>query len=87
MGSGIGLVSEAIAACKDSKAEKEKAEAQDHVSPASQAHSSDSATSRSREPSPNPPAYSTFDPTSNDYGLFETADEEHALQSFGKGHA
>ncbi|KAL6720248.1 hypothetical protein ACLMJK_002169 [Lecanora helva] len=84
VGSGIGLASEAIAARKASKAEKEKAQtdgssiSHERLAPSS---------SRSRDPSPDPPAYSTLDPASAHYGLVEAEDENHARQLVEKGHA
>ena len=85
VGSGIGLASEAIAARKASKAEKEKAQAQGS-SNTSDLPPSPSVT-HSREPSPDPPAYSTLDPSSSDYGLVEAHDEDHARELVEKGHA
>lgn len=82
VGSGIGLASEAIAARKASKAEKQNAQAS-----TSQRSSHAAPISRSRDPSPDPPAYSSLDPSSSHYGLVETADEEHARQLIEQGHA
>ena len=82
VGSGIGLASEAIAARKANKAEKEKAQAQ-----ASSNTSGLAPGPSSRGPSPDPPAYSTLDPSSADYGLVEAEDEHHARQLIDKGHA
>ena len=85
VGSGIGLASEAIAARKARKAEKEKAQWQGDST--SHGPSLGPSPSRSREPSPDPPAYSTLDPSSADYGLVEAEDDQHAKQLVEEGHA
>ena len=86
VGSGIGLASEAIAARKASKADKERAQAQASSTPRGPSFPP-AAPSASREPSPEPPAYSSLDPSSADYGLVEAHDEDHARQLIQNGHA
>lgn len=91
----MGLASEAIAAHKASRAEKQKS----HTQPDSHSPSPGHPAPRSREPSPGPPAassdnygsappqYSTLDPSSADYGLVETTDEAYARHLIDKGEA
>ena len=85
VGSGIGLASEAIAARKASKAEKENAQRQGLST--SDGSSLGPSPSRSREPSPDPPAYSTLDPSSAHYGLVEAKDDSHAKDLVEQGKA
>lgn len=76
VGSGIGLASEAIAAREASKADKQKVKAQGSTTPPEPFPRL--SASHSPGPSPDPPAYSTLDPASADYGLVEAEDERHA---------
>ena len=81
VGSGIGLASEALAARKESKENKQRARS---PGPSAPPESSALGSDHSNRP---PPAYDSLDPSSTNYGLVEVANDHEARQLINQGKA